>query len=105
MYYRVHRNFCNGGEIGPNVFRNHGDGMSTDWEKYTTPEESRDRAKKPLENAVVSLIVGDVAKIPGQRIEHTPIPENRSHADVLGDKDPQARVLLRRLAVIEIPLV
>ena len=105
LFYRVHRSLCRRGEIGVNVFRHQGDGMSTDWEKYSTPEESRNRAKKPLENAVVSLIAGEVAKIPGQQIEHTPIPRNRSHADVFGEKNVEVRVHLRRLAVVEIPFV
>jgi hypothetical protein len=84
------------------VFRNHADptgqrGMSTDWSRYATPEETRRRGRRhpPSANGVVSLRVGSVRAIPLQRVEHTPIfrdpedpdhPNNRSHCDVLGPK-------------------
>jgi len=72
--------------------------MSVDWEKYSTRLETRDRAKTPKENGVVSLNVGGIRAVPGQSVLHTPILENRAHTDVLGEKSPEARVLLRRIA-------
>ncbi len=93
------------GSIAASAFRNHGEGMSTDWEKYSTREETRQRAKNPNANAVVSLVVGEVRRVPGQQVEHTPDTErhNRAHTDVLGEKDPEARLKLRRIAEIVIP--
>lgn len=71
--------------------------MSTDWAKYSTPEESRNRANRPEDNGVVEMRVGDVRAIPGLTVEHTPIPLNRSHTDVFGPKTTETRVLLGRI--------
>jgi hypothetical protein len=93
-----------GDELLPDsvVFRNHGEdpevrGMSTDWSRYATPQETRKRARKrpPSMYGVISLSVGKVRTIPFQRDKHTPIfnapedpdnPNNRAHTDVLGPK-------------------
>ena len=74
------------------------DGMSTDWEKYSTPQQTRQRARKPEDNIVISLVAGDVRAIEGQRIEHEPIepavedPGNRAHTEIFGEKTTEARV-------------
>jgi hypothetical protein len=82
--------------------------MSTDWEKYATPEETRNRATKNSGiYGVVSMVTGEVRKVPNQKVEHTPnYPTNRAHTDVFGDKssDPEVRVLLRRISVWQIPI-
>ena len=100
LFMRVNELWRRDGEVSPGAFKNHGDGMSTDWEKYSTPRETRARAKKPAKNAVVSLIASKVAEVPGQRVEHTPDIElhNRAHTDVFGEKDEEVRVKLRRIA-------
>ena len=77
--------------------------MSTDWEKYATPSDTKDRGRVPADNGVVSLPVGGARSIP-QGVEHTPNAENRAHADVLGEKTPEVRIKLRRLAVWVIPV-
>lgn len=76
-------------------------GMSTDWNKYATPEQTRARGKKPAnEYAVGRLKVGKIRAIPQQTISHTPDRENnnRAHTDIFGDKenDPEVRVLFGR---------
>lgn len=105
LYMRVHKMWCRDGDVLPGAFSNHGDdtgrpGMSTDWEKYSTPEDTRNRTKRdPLNYGVVKMIAGRVRGIPDQTVEHTPVhPDNRAHTDVFGDKDsnPEVRVLLRR---------
>jgi hypothetical protein len=84
------------------VFRNHGGpderrGMSTDWSRYATPQETRGRSRRnpPSAYGVIALPVGSVRAIPLQRVEHAPIfhdpedpeqPNNRAHADVVGPK-------------------
>ena len=77
LYMRVHKNQLDrSGEPIPGAFRNRPqstDGMSTDWEKYATPEECRDRGRTPSDNAVIQLKVADVRDIPCQIVEHTPI--------------------------------
>lgn len=113
IYMRVHRQKFNpDGTVQPGAFQNKGDGMSTDWAKYAAPEDTQRRGRVPRDNGVVSMVVGRVRQIPGQTVVHTPIwspkPEecNQSHTDVYGDKkkDPETRVLFRRLCRIVIPL-
>jgi len=103
LYMRVHDAHRKPGthEISVGAFVNRSTGMSTDWAKYSTPQETRDRAKKNLErNAVVSFVVAEVRGIPEQQVEHTPDPDddNRAHTEVLGPKSEEVRVQLRRLA-------
>ncbi|MES2460652.1 MAG: hypothetical protein V4671_08705, partial [Armatimonadota bacterium] len=62
-------------------------GMSTNWDKYSTAEEARLGTRKPPEEyAVVRLPVQGIRDLPSQSVAHTPIPQNRSHTDVRGEK-------------------
>ena len=79
-------------------------GMSCDWEKYSTPEESRRRAKDPSANGVLTMLAGEIRSVPRQRLAHDPIPTNRAHPQVFGDKDPEARLKLKRLASWILPV-
>jgi hypothetical protein len=74
--------------------------MSTDWEKYSTPVETQERAPMPEANGVVSLAVAAVRKQARQVVNHAPLDENRAHTDVIGDKksDPETRMTLARIA-------
>lgn len=86
--------------------------MSTDWSKYTTPEETRRRGLRtaPTDNAVFGLDVGAVRGIPEQTVEHAPIfgnpeiPDNRAHAEVFGPKNAETRIHYLRIYRIEIAL-
>jgi hypothetical protein len=103
LYMRVHEMWRRNGSVSPGAFKNHGRGMSTDWSEYATPVETRARAKiAPEKNAVVKMNVGDVCSVPGQTVEHTPdeVNDNRAHTDVLGEKDEEARVKLRRISTV-----
>ena len=104
LYMRVHKhNLDANGEPIPGAFRNQptrADGMSTDWNKYSTPEEGQARARTPGDNAVIVLPVAAVREIADEQIvEHTPIYEplaeppifNRAHTDVFGEKNTEAR--------------
>ena len=51
--------------------------MSADWNKYSTPEETRQRAKKPSENGVIVLLVGGIQGIPDLKVRHVPEPTNK----------------------------
>lgn len=105
LFMRVHKTFRKSdGSAVASAFRNRGEGMSTDWEKYATPQETRRRAKQPGHNAVVTLHVGSVRELPEQQVEHTPDVEraNRAHTDVYGEKDEEVRIKLRRIAEIVI---
>lgn len=77
------------------ALRNHGNGMSTNWDKYSDAEAVRHGSERhpPEDYAVASFRVGGVRAIPSQGVEHTPIfvgpgdPGNsRSHTDVVGPK-------------------
>ena len=90
----------------PLAFKKHGEpdnvGMSTDWQAYSTPEETRLRAsrfgKDPANYGVMQALVETVRDIDGQDVKHTPdLPHgNRAHTDVLGPDDPEARLSLMR---------
>lgn len=97
IFYRVHKNDTIDGEPIPGAFRDVGTGMSTDWEKYSTPAESRNRAKIPARVGVVRLMVGEVRRIEPLRVEHTPdYPTNQAHTDVFGQKTSEVRLKLLR---------
>jgi len=86
-----------------------GGGMSTDWAKYSTPEDARKRAAKPAENAVAVAQAGSVRAVPGMLVEHNPVLGNRAHTNVKGDKKSapdgtQIRVLLSRVFQTILPL-
>jgi hypothetical protein len=91
LYMRVHRNYIQNGEPIPGVFQNHGEGeqegMSTDWSKYSTAEQTKLRAANPAwKGGVIQMIVGDVRRIPRQTVEHAPLPDNQAHTNVKGPK-------------------
>jgi hypothetical protein len=121
---RVHKNHIEPtGQILLIAFRNHGNpndpglepGMSTDWQKYSSPEECRERAsdfgKDPERYEVIQMNVGQIRGIPNQRVEHTPIHKpdnspphlNRAHTDVFGEKDEEARLELFKLSLPAFP--
>ena len=88
LFLRVHVSLLVEGRLHPGVFRQHGTGMSTDWEKYSSPETCRDRApesERPR-NGIVALVAGGVREVPDLAVIHSPNVElrNRSHSDVLG---------------------
>lgn len=98
LFMRVHRNWTLNGNPIPGAFRDHAGGMSTDWAKYSTPEETLRRAlKNPERNGVVKLQVSEVRAIPNQTVVHTPEVTNRAHTDVLGVKDEEVRLKLTRI--------
>ena len=98
LFMRVHRNLLKSGQLHPGVFRDHGGAMSTDWSKYSTPADTQLRHKMPGVNGVIQMQVGAVRVIPGQRVEHAPLPDNRAHTDVIGEKGVEVRLLLYRIA-------
>lgn len=116
LYMRIHRQWLKpDGSLWPVCFRNRPDdsgGMSTDWDRYSTPEETRRRARRPGDNAVIAMNVGAVRAIPAQRVRHSPIfgapdlADNRAHTDVHGSKerDPETRIRFLHVAAIVLPL-
>ena len=109
VFMRAHEMHFRDGKLQPGVFRQHGDGMSVDWEKYSTPPETKGRAKKPSENAVVGFIVGVVRAIPSLEVQHKPERSNRAHSNVMGlpSHDPdlvEIRLKLLRISTVVLEL-
>lgn len=75
--------------------------MSTDWDRYSAPVATRARARTPADNGVVSLPVRGV-RATQLAVLHEPIPENRAHAGVRGEKTAEVRLLLARVMRWEI---
>lgn len=92
LYLRVHRAHFARGEVLSPAFRNHPPGgLSTNWSRYSSPEETRAQARQPPENyGVLGMKVGSVRAIPQQEVVHSPLPDNRAHADVVGPKADEA---------------
>jgi hypothetical protein len=106
LYMRVHwRDLGDDGSPHVGAFRDHCGSMSTDWDKYSTPLETLNRARVPRRNAIIEMNVEDVRSIPEQSVQHCPLPENRAHTGVIGDKhkDPEVRIKFRRICRIIIP--
>lgn len=83
VYYRVHKSYLPKGKLIPGVFKEVVDGMSTDWEKYSTAEQTQNRATKPMDNGVVSFITGDLRQKVDLTVTHSPT-QNRAHTLVCG---------------------
>ena len=102
LYMRAHKDHFRGGAWQPGVFRDQSDpkgnrGLSAQWQKYcNTPEDARKRAKVPQDNAIFKLIAGDVRKINGLEVVHSPLPEHndRAHTNIIGNKTDSVRTSL-----------
>ena len=85
LFYRVPAAALLGGDkLGPNVFRSTEGTMSCDWEKYSTPEETRLRARNPDNHGIVTLVAGQVREIEHLQVVHEPLSNNRAHSSVQG---------------------
>ena len=112
VYMRINRKNSHPSDykIHPGVFAVKGyDGLSTDWQKYSTPAESHARSSIPEDNGVVSVVVSDVREIKILSVEHKPILINRSHSVIIGIpssglEKTRVRNLLANIVYIEIPI-
>ena len=87
VFRRVHINFLVNWKypniVPPNIFRSDKDGMSVNWDKYSTAQQSLGLDIE--KNGVAQLNVGQIRADPEHLdVKHTPTFENRSHASVLG---------------------
>ena len=89
VFMRAHRAFFRKKKLQPGVFRPHDGGMSVDWQKYSSPEDTRQRAKVPEDNAVICLPVVEIRAINKLTVIHTPQTTNRAHAEVLGFQEAE----------------
>lgn len=109
VYMRAHKAYFRDGQLEPGVFTSkEGPGMSVDWDKYSSKEETRQRARTPIDNAVIALSAGGIRGIDALDVRHLPEPENRAHSEVdltiKREELTEIRLLLKRLALIVIPL-
>lgn len=118
LYCRVHQTYRGkSGRIAPSAFvgKKTTSGtyeFSTDWCQYSTPEQTRDRARNPRLNGVYQVRVGALRAIDGETVVHTPIQnhpniaDNRAHADVIGrdHEDPEIKRLFSRIYDVVIPV-
>jgi hypothetical protein len=90
LFLRVHIALLPSKVLHPGIFREQGEGMSTDWEKYSTAEEARRRARDPSKNGIVALVAGVVRSIDDLEVRHAPdyARRNRAHSLVLGIDSP-----------------
>jgi hypothetical protein len=100
VYRRVHKSYVVDGALTPGAFCEIQGGMSTDWERYATPNQARLLAKKPEMNVIVSFITGNLRNI-NLKVVHSPNENRRSHADVIG-VGTKNRLLLLEMFVWEI---
>lgn len=90
LYLRVHRNNIDFEildpikKIKPMAFDPHpmgSTGLSVNWQKYSNPEETKNQARKPHENGVLSCVVLNVRGINPLDVEHCP-SSNRAHSHI-----------------------
>lgn len=99
LYMRAHKHNVKDGQLMPAAIKDHGDGMSVNWQKYcATPEQARALARNPKDNGVVQFVTGDVRSIDTLSVEHTPdeAANDRSHTDIKGEKTTEVRSRLSR---------
>jgi hypothetical protein len=95
------------GELYPGCFKNlpdeEKDGMSTEWDKYSSAQAVRGRKGNPEKFGAIAIPVSGVRSIPEQRVEHDPLPGVRAHTLVWGPKGrehPKIRLAFRRIAIV-----
>ena len=102
-YHWVHENEYQDEVLSPNVFRNKGLGMSGDWNKYSTPQATRNRVanygRDPFDFGVISLFVKSVRAIDSQTVDHDPKNHNQAHSEIRGVKSEM--ILLEFLDIYE----
>ena len=109
VFMWAHKDRMKTGSPSVSTFTSHGGGMSVDWDRYSSAEQTRQRAKIPNDNAVISLGVGDIRAINDSLdVTHTPISGNQAHSEVnLPDDNAdltEVRLKLKRIASVVIPL-
>ena len=113
VFMRAHRQHFLQGELDHGVFRRRKEGLSVDWDRYSTAEDTRTRARSdPKDNAVISLSAECIRQINPLTVDHDPIsspPKERNRAHSLIKNLPEApeltetRFKLRRCAKLVIP--
>ena len=109
VFMRAHRQHFRDGQLGPGVFKEQDVGMSVNWDKYSSAEQTKQQAANPDDNAVLRMPVIGIRKIGELTVQHEPELENRAHSEVFGlprDREEltETRVLLLRISDVVLPL-
>ena len=106
VYRRIPDKLFKEGHISPSAFNNQGDGMSVDWQKYSTPEKTRNivsnQKKDPLEFGVAKIKAVKIREIEEQTLNHAPSKRNRAHSTVFGAKNVKIRRRFQQCAIMVI---
>ncbi|SCX18957.1 hypothetical protein [Flavobacterium saliperosum] len=115
VYMRVHKQNIDFKATSPNrmirpvAFDAKGEGgLSVDWSKYSTPQQSLERAKVPESNGVISMPIKGIRANPlPLSVLHVPEETNYSHSEIFGipprkPSDMGVRVKLMDLSIWEI---
>ena len=112
LFYRLHATVdFRDGIVKPRAFQERGEGdargMSTDWDKYSTPKKSRDRVrefgKDPANYRIGKFMVGVLRNELLLSVTHQPFDENRAHTSVTGidgERETELRLKLRDVVVL-----
>src|SRR5437016_2790089 len=104
LFMRVHKDLLVNGELVPGVFREHKGSMSTDWERYSTPQEALARSGKPKDNGIIALVTAGVRSVNPLQVVHEPRPalNNRAHTNIYGLSEPPPEAKIeRRVKLLE----
>ncbi len=89
LFRIIHANLIRGissdDYIPPGAFHDM-NGISVDWDKYSTPVETQQRAREPAKTGVIQVNAGYVRTIKNLSVDHTPETGNRAHSDINGLK-------------------
>jgi hypothetical protein len=105
LYYRLHPRFIREGEWTPGVFFDIDGGMSVDWAKYSTPQQTKMRAiYSKGKHKIGEFIAGEVRQVP-QTVLHQPTsippdPPNQAHSEVIGIKTDRVQMKLLEICKI-----
>jgi len=110
---RAHKDHFVDGELQPKVFRERMGSISVDWSKYSTPEQSRQRAKKPPANAIITLLAGKIRDVDPLTVFHDPDNQPshlwRAHSGIGGmPEDGEFKTEVRMLlldAIVDTPIM
>ena len=84
LFMRIHVMLVPNRQLHPGIFREQRGAMSVDWEKYSTAEQTRLRAREPNKNGIIALVAGAVRAIDQMTVKHEPIRANRAHTGIHG---------------------
>ena len=84
LFMRVAKGWLPSRALHPGIFREIAGAISVDWEKYSTAQQTRDRAPNPSQFGVIGLVTGRVRKIEGLSVQHEPTKKNRDHSGIHG---------------------